>query len=305
VLVSAPGHDLPLWPTLVSFSVVKAMFGVVLSFVLVCTALTCTAFDDSTAGSGLEGASNAWKPGEPIPAKLLNYKTSWHEGSCFPDPRGTEMVFGAITNYQLLREIVLLLQLDARVLSNAVNHVVALVGPSRFFTDVSARLNEMPGLGQQARFKTLKKQSKLKHVVVDSLYITFADMAPESAKMVLGEIARELRSGRPWHDVYWEFMERYECPYEDKSIDGTIIRGKRSKIGNLGDFVLPANRSPLVSFRADWMLKAHVRKLIAANAGDILVLFDKEDLSSFPDLKDKETGERYVLHRVREVYSGR
>jgi hypothetical protein len=215
------------------------------------------------------------------------------------------MVIGGITNYQLLCEIVFLPQIDSRVFSNAVNHVVALVGPTRFFTDVTARLNGVPGLEQQERIKTLKKQSKLKHVVVDSLYITFADMAPESARKVLGEIEVELRSGKPWHDVYWKFMERYEYPYEDKLSDGTIIRGERTKIGNLGDFVLPANRSPLVSFRADWMPKAHVRKVFAAKAGDILILFDKEDLSRFPDLKDKETGERYVLHRVREVYSGR
>jgi hypothetical protein len=100
-------------------------------------------------------------------------------------------------------------------------------------------------------------------------------------------------------------MERYEYPYEDRLSDGTIIRGKRSKIGNLGDFVLPANGSPLVSFMTDWMPKAHIRKLFEATAGDILILFDKEDLSSFPDLKDKETGERYVLHRVREVYDGK
>ena len=281
------------------------MFGVVLGFVLVCTPLSCWADDNYTAASGLERTSNAWKPGEPIPAKLLDYRASWHKGSCFPDPGGTEMVIGGITNYPLLREIVFLPQIDSRVFSNAVNHVVALVGPTRFFTDVKARLNEMPGLEQQERFKTLKKQSKLKHIVVDSLYITIADMAPELAKKILGEIEVELQGGKPWHDVYWKYMERYECPYEDKSIDGTIIKGKRSKIGNLGDFVLPANRSPLVSFRTDWMPKAHVRKLFAAHAGDILILFDKEDLSSFPDLKDKETGERYVLHRVREVYSGK
>jgi hypothetical protein len=296
---------LPLWPTLVSFGIVKAMSGVVLGFVLVCTRLSCCADDNYAAASGLEGASNAWKPGEPIPAKPLDYRASWHEDSCFPDPGGTEMVIGGITNYQLLCEIVFLPQIDSRVFSNAVNHVVALVGPTRFFTDVTARLNGVPGLEQQERFKTLKKQSKLKHVVVDSLYITFADMAPESARKVLGEIEVELRSGKPWHDVYWKFMERYEYPYEDKLSDGTIIRGERTKIGNLGDFVLPANRSPLVSFRADWMPKAHVRKVFAAKAGDILILFDKEDLSRFPDLKDKETGERYVLHRVREVYSGR
>ena len=52
------------------------------------------------------------------------------------------------------------------------------------------------------------------------------------------------------------------------------------------------------------MPKKHVKKLFTSKVGDILIMFDKEDLSHFPDLSEKETGERYVLHRAREVYSG-
>jgi hypothetical protein len=281
----------------------KAIFRIMFALVVLSTALSCSAAADYQEASELGRAGNAWKPGDPIPAKLLEYRTS-RDDSCFPSPRGTEMLFQAITNYLLLREIAFLPKIDARVFSNAVINAVTLVGPTRFFTDLTVMLKEKPALEKQDRFKMLAKQSKVKHVVVDSLYITFADMAPDSARKVLNEIKDELQSGKPWHDVYWKFMETYECPYEEKFSDGTVIKGKRSKIGNLGDFVLPANGNPLFSYREDWMPKGHVKTLFGANVRDILILFDKEDLTRFQGLSAKETGERYVLYQVREIYGG-
>jgi hypothetical protein len=288
-----------------SFGRLQSMWqtsNVVVGLAMLWSVCCCPAADDYQETVELGKAANAWKQEEPIPAKLLEYKTSWREGSCFPDPSGTEFLFSTITNYSLMREVVFLPELDARVFSNAVRAAVQAVGPSRFFTDSLAVLEGKPGLRKQDRFDELWKQAKVRHVVVDSLYITFSDMSPGSAKEVLNEIAAELRRGKSWHDVYWKFMEAYEGPSEYKFSDGTTVKGKRSKIGNLGDFVLPANGSALFSFRKEWMPKEHARKLLSANAGDILVLFDKEDLSRFPDLRDRETGERYVLHRVREVY---
>jgi len=263
----------------------------------------CSASDDYTEAAEIERVGNAWKTGEPVPLKLLEYHTS-RDGSCFPSPRGTEMLFGTITNYALLREIVLLPQVDSRVFSNAVINAVVTAGPNRFFSDFSEAVKKRPELEQSAKIKMLERQSKVRHIAVDSLYITFADMAPDAARKVLGEISVELREGKPWHDVYWKYMEKYESPYEDKALDGTIIRGTRSKIGNLGDFVLAANHNPLFSFRQDWMPKKHVEKLFAAKAGDIVILSDKEDLSNFPSRSETQTGQRFVLHRVREVYSG-
>jgi hypothetical protein len=233
----------------------------------------------------------------------LEYRTSRND-SCFPNPRGTEMVFQGITNYPLLREIVFLPKIDLRVFSNAVVNAVTVAGPARFFTDFTAGLKEKPEWEKQDRFTMLAKQAKVKHVVVDSLYITFADMAPDTAGKVLSAIKDELRSGKRWHDVYWRFMETYECPYEEKFSDGTVNKGKRSKIGNLGDFVLPANGNPLFSYRKDWMPKGHIKTLLGASVGDILILFDKEDLSRFQGLSEKETGERFILYQVREIYGG-
>lgn len=262
-----------------------------------------SAADDYNEAKDLERVSNSWKVGEPIPSKLLDYRTS-SDGSCFPIPRGTEMLFGSITNYALLWQIVLLPDSDRRVFTNAVTDAVIVGGPNRFFHDLSDTLKKQPELQKAARIKMLEKQSRVRHIVVDSLYITFADMTPTDARTTLNEISRELQDGKPWHDVYWKFMEKYEAPYEDKTSDGMNFKGNRSKIGNLGDFVLPANKHPMFSFREDWMPKSHIKKLFAAKAGDILILFDKEDLSRFPQLAKSETGERYVLYCVRETYSG-
>ncbi|MDB6066843.1 MAG: hypothetical protein JWR26_3051 [Pedosphaera sp.] len=151
----------------------------------------------------------------------------------------------------------------------------------------------------------LQRQSKVRHIVVDSLYINFHDMPADAAHKVLDQIADELKEGRPWHDVYWKYMEQYEYAYEEKLGDGSVIKGKRTKICNLGDFVLAENGNPLISFREDWMPKEHIKALFELKVGDILIRFDKEDLSRFPTLSEKQTGERYVLHRVREVYSGK
>lgn len=280
----------------------------------VCAILPCLAFfgvvgasaaDDYKEAASLERAGNSWEGGEPIPPGLLDFHKSWDTGSCFPNPRGTKMLFGSITNYALLWKIVLLPDTDLRIFTNAVNQAVVVGGPNKFFHDLAAAIKEQPRLQKNGRTKMLVKQSRVKHIVIDSLYIPFANMAPTAAWTTLDAISSELQEGKPWHDVYWKFMERYETPYEDKISDGTIIKGNRSKIGNLGDFVLPANRHPMFSFREDWMPKSHLKKLFAAKAGDILILFDKEDLSQFPDLAESETGERYVLHQVREVYSGR
>jgi hypothetical protein len=268
------------------------------------TVLDGFAADSFTEAAELVRAGNTWKMGEKIPAKLLKYHTSY-DGSCFPNPRGTDMLFGAISNYALLWEIALLPEVDSRVFSNSVNRALIITGPTRFFSDLATMLKERPQLEKQERIATLKRQSRVRQIVVDSLYISSADMPPEAGRKILDEISLELRQGKPWHDVYWQFMERHEYPYEEKLSDGTVIKGNRTRIGNLGDFFLPENGNTLFSYREEWFPKKHRKQLFAANAGEILILFDKENLSPFPELSAKQTGERYVLYQVREVYFGK
>lgn len=249
-------------------------------------------------------AANTWKQGEKIPAKLLTYRSS-SDGSCFPNPTGTEMLFAAITNYSFLWEIAFLPEVDSRVFSNSVGRALIIAGPTRFFSDLATTRKDRPELEKRERMAMLKKQSRVRQVVVDSLYISFADMTPEAARKVLEEISLELRQGKPWGDVYRQFMKRYECPYEQRLSIGTVIKGIRTKIGNLGDFFLSENGNTLFSYREDWLPKNHHKNLFAANVGEIIILFDKEDLSRFPELSAKETGERYVMYHIREVYAGK
>jgi len=272
---------------------IKKFLALLSSFALCGVAFGAPPSDDYKEGAEIARAGNAWREGEPIPSKLLDYRTSW-DGSCFPSWRGTEMLFGSITNYALLWQIGLLPHTDLRIFTNAVNRALLVAGPNGFFRDLANAVRKQPELQGAGRIRILEKQSKVRHIVVDSIYIKFADLAPDAALKALNDLSRELQEGKPWHDVYWKSLEQYQS-------DGKTGVG----ICNLGDFVLPANGDPMFSFREHWMPKSHLKKLLAAKAGDTLILFDKEDLSSFPDLFKSETGERYVLHRVREVYSGR
>ena len=112
-----------------------------------------------------------------------------------------------------MREIAFLPGIDSRGFSNSVNNAVVVAGPNRFFRDLAAALKQHPELEKWEKIRMLKKQSKVRHIVVDSLYITFADMAPDSARKVLNEMSLELREGKAWHDVYWKFLEKYEYTY--------------------------------------------------------------------------------------------
>src|SRR6266566_243547 len=104
-----------------------ALFGVV---------FIASAADNYKEAAELERVGDSWKEGEPIPLKLLDYRTS-SDGSCFPNPRGTEMLFGSITNYPLLWHIVLLPNTDLGVFTNAVIDAIIVGGPNRFFHDLA------------------------------------------------------------------------------------------------------------------------------------------------------------------------
>ncbi len=250
-------------------------------------------------------AGNAWTNGAPIPPRLLKYASSWREGSCFPDPWGTDQMFGSITNFPLLWKIALLPTVDARVYSNAIANAIWTAGPGRFFAQLSTALKDKPELENQESMQVMIKQSKVRHMVLDSLYISYSDMPPAEGRKVLEQIKDELQRGGNWQEIYRKFADRYEVPYEQELSGGARIKGTRTKIGNLGDFLLAENGSPLVAYREEWMPKTHIPELFKAGRDAMLILFDKEDLSRFADMPKEDTGERLVLYRVREVYVGK
>jgi hypothetical protein len=234
--------------------------------------------------------ANSWSDAEPLPKVLLTYSNSHIEGSCFPSPSGTEFIVYNITNYALLKRVALETNLDSRIFTNVVNRALVLAGPNRFFADLKTE-KTVPA--------SLSEQMGVKHVVVDSLYITLSDMPAEEAKRVLEEAKKKIEEGTPFQAVYQTYRERFGY-VEEEDIEGKIVKMNLTKIGNLGDFVLPENGNALFSYRESWMPITHVESLMNAKAGEARIDFDKEDLSNYPTVKG--TGERYVLHHVREVY---
>jgi hypothetical protein len=235
--------------------------------------------------------ANSWSDGEPLPKVLLTYSNSRSEGSCFPSPSGTESIVHNITNYALLKRVALETNIDSRIFSNVVNRALVLAGPTRFFGDLKSEKNVPVALSEQAG---------VKHVVVDSFYINFKDMPGEEAKRVLEEAKKEIEDGAAFETVYRKYCERSSYVKELHLADGKIAKQSLTKIGNLGDFVLPENGNALFSYRESWMPKAHLESVFNAKQGEVRIDFDREDLSNYPDVEG--TGERYVLHFVREVY---
>jgi hypothetical protein len=205
----------------------------------------------------------------------------------------------------LLKEITFKTNIDNRIFTNAVNQALVIAGPSRFFQDVINAVKAKPDFLHVKRIKDLQAQSQVKHVAVDSLYISYADMPEKEIKQTLASIENELRHGGSWAEVYKKWSEKLEYPWLEKLDDGKVLKGTRTKLGNLGDFVIPQNNNKLFWYRENWMPKAHIGPLFSVKQGDVLVLFDKEDLSSFPTLAEKETGERLVLYQVRKVWPAR
>ena len=250
-------------------------------------------------------AANQWKNGEPIPATLLDYNPSWRDGSCFPWPDGTEVLFEGITNYAFFTAVLERPSTDPGILTNAVEKALRLAGPTRFFTDALETLRRRPELALKAQgMAWIQAQAAVKHIVVDSMYISYARMDKESAAKTLKQIRRDLLDGTNWDCALRSWSAKLEYKEDEPLLDGGKVTLTLSQIGNLGNFILPKNEDPLFSFREDLMPREHKPKLLVAQPRDILILFDKEDLSPYPTLVSKETGERLVLHRIRELWKG-
>jgi hypothetical protein len=225
--------------------------------------------------------ANSWVEGESISDRLLIYSNSYSEASCFPSPGGTDSLVWSITNYALLKRIALIPNIDLRIFSNVVSRVLVLAGPKRFFNDMETEAN-VPLL--------ISEQASVKHVVVDSFYINFRDMPAEEANRVLEEAKKEIEGGTPFQTVFQSYTERFGY---DKTLhlpDGKIAKQSLTKIGNLGDFVLPENYNTLFSYRESWMPDAHRELVLISKEGEVRIDVDKDQ------------GGRSVLHYIREVY---
>ncbi len=69
----------------------KLVFGFLLGFVVFGTVLNGSAADDYVDAVELAQAGNAWKQGESIPIKLLQYRSSHEDGCCFLNPQVSQL----------------------------------------------------------------------------------------------------------------------------------------------------------------------------------------------------------------------
>ncbi len=257
------------------------------------TAIPATAGDAAGPSSAREIA-RVWHPGQPIPQGLREHRTSL---GCFPDPEDSSLLIADLENVPLLLALVLDPQSDALVHEDALARALALVGPNRFFAAIAPQLATVsPRLSEWAA--ELRTRMQRRHVVVDGLFVDFEDMPREAAQGLFDRIEAELRHGTPWPAVY----QKYSALYEDST--------GRTKVGNLGDFVLFPDPGLSIVFnmtRYDGYVSAegtprprrlshfaqvhssHIPVLLRAQQGAVV-------RRPNPSLRC------YVLYRVREVY---
>jgi hypothetical protein len=224
--------------------------------------------------------ANAWTHDQPIPAELLAFRDS---DGCLPEPTDTYIVFDGITNYDLLRAIILQ-RGDERVFGCAVKRALLLVGPTRFFHDIRQVYAAMPRLLSQPG------RSALPHVLVDGLFIDDRDMPPDDADAVFARIAADLRAGVAFDAVQKKYWDAYEYAYTETLSDGSKVTLHRTRVGNYGDFVISERDHTARPFRSADLPEQHVRPLLSGRTGDIIILRD-------------ETEHRSILYRVRDAYS--
>ena len=230
--------------------------------------------------------ANAWTHDQPIPTELLSFRDS---DGCFPEPADTYVVFDGITNYDLLRAIILQ-RCDERVFECAVRRALLLVGPTRFFHDIREVYTATPQLLSHPRHRTVQARSALPHVLVDGLFIDDRDMPRDRADVVFARIAADLRAGVAFDAVQKKYWDAYEYAYTETLSDGSNVTLRRTRVGNYGDFVVSERDHTARPFRLADLPEQHVRPLLSGRTGNIIILRD-------------EIGHRSILYRVRDAYS--
>lgn len=230
--------------------------------------------------------ANAWKTKQPIPAELLAFRDLEY---CVSDGTDSTAVFSDITNYPLLRAIISH-PCDAQVFDCAVKRALLLVGPTRFFRDLTETYARMPELLSEPRHQTLQKRAGLPHVHVDGVFIDDHDMSRGKAAGVFANIAAELRAGGAFEIIRRKYQDAYNYPYTESFSDGKTVVLHRTRVGYYGDFVVSEAEHTARPLRSADLPDEHVRPLLAGRVGEIIILRDEAEHWS-------------ILYRIREAYS--
>ncbi len=220
----------------------------------------------------LQEQASTWQEGKPVPNDLLNYKVPASSKGWY-GPNHTLRVLADTKDYPLLLAILFDPKTDEQVFECARERALALVGPTRFFSDIKSEYEKNKDLLTQDRHKQLLALSQKIHVLMDSLFINESDMPEPEASEVLKQISGELRTNS-WDKVYGTFCQKYTYEVESTAPDGTKKMESRSKIGNFGRFVIsPSNRSAK-PFRDVSVPEEHAATLIESHKDDAVILKD-------------------------------
>jgi hypothetical protein len=111
------------------------------------------------------------------------------------------------------------------------------------------------------RFQELKRQAEVKHVVVDGMFINLCDLSEKEARAVFNGVEAELKQGGTWNSTLCKWTENYSEVVTNIFDDGKLTTMTITKVGNFGDFVVPANNKAEYSYRLEYLSKAHVASL--------------------------------------------
>jgi len=276
---------------------VRARFSAVLIALGALLTTRVLADDDWARAAKTLEVAKSWHAGDPLPLELRQFRRS---PSDLPDPYDSYNLIQSLQNLELLAALALDLTADWECRQDAVTQGLNIGGPTRFFALLRPRLvaassDERPGYAE------LFTRMSRPHVVVDALDISYADMAAPEALAVTTRITRDLKRGQAWNTVYTQYSKEFG-----------YRTGNRTKIGNLGHFVLfpdPAlglghydtRLGGVVQYvgvplpRRLWSLgffdPSHLPTLLKATRGDVITL-------------PSDLYHEYVLYQIQEIYKG-
>jgi len=220
------------------------------------------------------------------PVELLRYRND----SANPIDAGgilatdTLQVYRDIESYPLIRAVILDVRAEEQVLPFAIERALLVAGPGKVFADVQQDAARQPELFASGERRKLLDRSREAHVWVSgSAFIDEKDMPRSDARKIFRQMTEQVHGGTTFDEVYTRTLGEHS--YDD----GTL---RRTRIGNYGDWVVSLANPTGAPFRA-WtsVPKPHIEKLLAAEAGEMLILED-----------DDGDEPRLILYFVREVY---
>ncbi len=221
----------------------------------------------------LAGA-RAWTPGDPLPPALVRFE-GWPPQGCLPGPLCTPFLYAGISNYPLLRAVVLAPETDGRVVEFAVERALLSGGPARFFADLAARYDERPELLLEDRHRLLDRRMRSPHVRVNAAYLSDEDLPPRRQEEVGLRIVGALEDGTPWEEVL-RSPGTWGAP----------------GIGDLGEFVLSTSKRNARPFSETEVPRETVDLLLTLRPRGSVV-------------KRDEAGRRTVVYWVSDAAAGR